>query len=137
MQPGLADPCCESQNTVIDPSSAQPDHEHDLLATQDMPKAELPASIMPPPGQVAAITLIILGIIGIAWLMIELTQFLLLVFASLVLAAVFSSLARRVCRLTGMKRGPALAIAVFLLLAIFSGAFTLFGSQIAREFEPS
>ncbi|WP_017672451.1 AI-2E family transporter [Blastomonas sp. AAP53] len=87
------------------------------------------------PGQVAAITLTVLGIVGIAWLLMELTQFLLLVFAALVLAAVFSSLARRVCRLTGMRRGPALAISVFLLLAIFSGAFTLFGSQIASEFD--
>lgn len=86
-------------------------------------------------GRVAGITLTVLAVVGVAWLLMELTQFLLLVFAALVLAAIFSSIARRVCDLTGMKRGPALAISVFLLLAVFAGAFTLFGSQIANEFD--
>ncbi|PXW78148.1 putative PurR-regulated permease PerM [Blastomonas natatoria] len=86
-------------------------------------------------GRVAAMTLTVLALVGLAWLLIELTQFLLLVFAALVLAAVFSSLARRVCGWTGMRRGPALAISVFLLLAVFAGAFTLFGSQISSEFD--
>lgn len=80
-------------------------------------------------------TVIVLAIVGIAWLLIELTEFLLLVFAALVLAAVFSSMARRVCRLTGMKRGPALGISVLALLAVFAGAFTLFGSQLSSEFD--
>lgn len=86
-------------------------------------------------GQIAAITVTVIAIIGLAWLLTELTQFLLLVFASLVLAAVFSSMARRMCRLTGMKRGPALGISVIALLAVFAGAFTLFGAQLTNEFD--
>jgi predicted PurR-regulated permease PerM len=125
---------------VIDPTT----HEKDSIAERSGSQASADsktnapisaASRIPAPGQVAAITLTILGIVGIAWLLIELTQFLLLVFAALVLAAIFSSLARRVCTLTGMNRGPALMISVLLLLAVFSGAFTLFGSQIASEFD--
>lgn len=125
---------------MIDPTT----HEKDSIAERSESQASADsktnapisaASRIPAPGQVAAITLTILGIVGIAWLLIELTQFLLLVFAALVLAAIFSSLARRVCTLTGMNRGPALMISVLLLLAVFSGAFTLFGSQIASEFD--
>lgn len=86
-------------------------------------------------GRVAAITFVVIAIIGLAWLVIELTGFLMMVFAAMVLAAIFSSLASGVCRLTGMKRGPALGISVVLLLAVFAGAFTLFGSQLASEFD--
>lgn len=111
------------------PSSSPTTHQPQPAA------AGLPQPNRKGAGQVAAITLTVLALVGLAWLLIELTQFLLLVFAALVLAAVFSSLARRVCDMTGMKRGPALAIAVFLLLAVFTGAFTLFGSQIASEFD--
>ena len=86
-------------------------------------------------GEIAAITVMIVTIVGLAWLLVELTGFLMLVFAALVIAAIFSSMARRVCKLTGMKRGPALGISVVLLLGVFAGAFTLFGSQLASEFD--
>lgn len=86
-------------------------------------------------GRVAAITLVVIAIIGLAWLLIELNGFLMMVFAALVIAAIFSSIASGVCRLTGIKRGPALGISVVLLLAVFAGAFTLFGSQLASEFD--
>lgn len=89
----------------------------------------------PKAGQIAMTTLTVLSVVGMAWLLIELTQFLLLVFAALVLAAVFSSMARRVCGLTGMKRGPALGLSVLILLVVFAGAFTLFGAQLADEFD--
>lgn len=115
------------------PNSAGPDDAQSAVSGHS--PAPPGSRAVPATGQVAAITLVILAIIGLAWLLIELTQFLLLVFASLVLAAVFSALARRVCRVTGMKRGPALALSVVLLLAVFAGAFTLFGSQLANEFD--
>jgi predicted PurR-regulated permease PerM len=99
------------------------------------PDAYVKPSRHPKAGQIAITTITVIAIVGLAWLLVELTQFLLLVFAALVLAAVFSSLARRVCRLTGMRRGPALGISVLLLLAVFTGAFTLFGSQLADEFD--
>lgn len=116
---------------VID--SASTDDRHGPSAGQ--PGLSGGAVALPKAAQIAAVTVIVLAIVGMAWLVIELVQFLLLVFASLVLAAVFAAMAARVCRLTGMQRGPALALSVLMLLAIFAGAFTLFGSQLASEFD--
>ncbi|AOG01491.1 hypothetical protein BSY18_3361 [Blastomonas sp. RAC04] len=86
-------------------------------------------------GRVAAITMVVVAILGVAWLIIELAGFLMMVFAALVLAAVFSSMASRVCRYTKMSRGPALAISVLLTIGVFAGVFTLFGSQLTNEFD--
>jgi predicted PurR-regulated permease PerM len=85
--------------------------------------------------RVAAITLTVAIILGVGWLLIKLAGFLMLVFAALVLAAIFSSLASRVSRYTGIKRGAALALSVVALLGVFAGVFTLFGAQLAREFD--
>lgn len=85
--------------------------------------------------RVAGITLVVVAILGLSWLLIELAGFLMMVFAALVLAAVFSAMAGRVCRLTGMSRGPALAISVTLIIAVFVGVFGLFGSQLTSEFD--
>lgn len=85
--------------------------------------------------RVAATTLTVVAILGLAWLAITLSGFLLLVFAALVLAAIFDSMASRATRLTGIRRGPALALSVLMLLGIFAGAFALFGAQLAREFD--
>ncbi|GGB51905.1 AI-2E family transporter [Blastomonas aquatica] len=90
---------------------------------------------MPGMGRVAAMTMVVVAILGLAWLLVELAGFLMMVFAALVLAAVFSSIASGVCRITGMNRGPALAISVLLLLGVFAGVFTLFGSQLASQFD--
>lgn len=76
-----------------------------------------------------------LAIVGLAWMLMELTRFFMLVFAAIVLAVVFNALADRLCRLSGMGRGPALAVSVLALLGIFVGAFILFGAQLAGEFD--
>lgn len=89
----------------------------------------------PEMGRVAGITLVVVAILGLAWLLIELAGFLMMIFAALVLAAVFSAMAERVCRYTGMRRGAALAISVVLTIAVFVGVFTLFGSQLTNEFD--
>ncbi|MDM7955944.1 AI-2E family transporter [Blastomonas sp.] len=86
-------------------------------------------------GRVAAMTMVVVAILGLAWLLVELAGFLMMVFAALVLAAILSSIAGGVCRVTGMSRGPALAISVVLLLGVFAGVFTLFGSQLASQFD--
>jgi predicted PurR-regulated permease PerM len=86
-------------------------------------------------GRVAAIALTVIAIIGVAWLLVTLTGFLLLVFAALVLAAIFDAMTLRVTRITRLGRGPSLALSVILLLAIFIGVFWLFGTQLAREFD--
>ena len=70
-----------------------------------------------------------------AWLLVELTEFLLLVFAALVLAAVFSSLARGSAALTDEARAMRWRSRYSCLLAVFSSVFALFGSQMASEFD--
>ena len=86
-------------------------------------------------GRVAAITVIIVSIIGVAWLLVELSGFLLLVFAALVLAAILDAMARKVIRATRMKRSFALTLSVLVLLAVFAGVFALFGTQLAGQFD--
>ncbi|MDO9369732.1 MAG: AI-2E family transporter [Sphingopyxis sp.] len=86
-------------------------------------------------GRIAAFTLIVIAIVGVAWLAVELTRFFMLVFAAIVLAAVFDAIAGWLVRRTGMKRGFALALSVAGIIAIFTGAFILFGSQLAREID--
>ncbi|UZK66603.1 AI-2E family transporter [Sphingomonas sp. M1-B02] len=85
--------------------------------------------------RIATATVTVIAIIGVAWLFLELTRFLMLVFAALVLAVVFDAMARGVSKATRMPRGPALALSIVALLALFIGAFALFGAQMAREFD--
>lgn len=86
-------------------------------------------------GRIAGATVAIVAIVGVAWLLVELTRFLMLVFAAIVLAAVFDAMASALCRRTGMKRPFALTLAILGMLALFAGVFSLFGSQLVREFD--
>lgn len=87
------------------------------------------------PAAVARSTLIVLGIVGIAWLAVELNRFFLLVFAAVVLGAVFDAITRSLCRWTGIGRSYGLTLAIIVFLGVFVGAFTLFGAQLAGEFD--
>lgn len=91
----------------------------------------LPAS----PAVVARSTLIVLAIVGLGWLLIELNRFFLLVFASLVLGAVFDAITAGICRWTGMGRSYGLTLAIVAFLGVFIGAFALFGTQMVGEFD--
>lgn len=95
-----------------------------------------PAAEPPPafaPGRIAAATLIVLALVGVALLVAQLTRFFMLVFAAIVLGAIFDAIASWLCRKTRVGRGIALALSVAGIVAIFAGAFMLFGSQLARE----
>jgi predicted PurR-regulated permease PerM len=83
----------------------------------------------------AGATLIVIAIIGLTWIAVELTRFLMLVFAAVVIAAVFDAITDWLSRRTGMTRPFALALSVTGTVALFVGAFVLFGSQLAREFD--
>lgn len=85
--------------------------------------------------RIAMIAVSILAIVGVALLLLELTNFFMLVFAAIVLAAIFDGLARQVGRLTRLGRGPALAFSIFALAAAFVAAFVFFGAQLSSEFE--
>jgi predicted PurR-regulated permease PerM len=84
---------------------------------------------------IATKTLIVISIVGLCWLVIELNRFLMLVFAAIVIAAVFDAIAGWLCRMTGMRRSIGLAISVVGMIGLFVGAFTLFGAQIGQEFD--
>jgi predicted PurR-regulated permease PerM len=86
-------------------------------------------------GRIAQATLIVVAILGLAWLAVELTRFLMLVFAAIVIAAVFDAIASWLCRKSGMRRSIALALSVIGVFILFVGAFVLFGSQVASEFD--
>ncbi|NCP13818.1 MAG: AI-2E family transporter [Sphingomonadales bacterium] len=87
------------------------------------------------PGAVALAAVITLVIAGLGWLVVELNRFFLLVFASIVLGAVFDAITGRICRVTGMGRSFGLTLAIFAFLGVFVGAFALFGTQIADQFD--
>lgn len=112
----------------------------------ETPNDETPAPIAPdePAGggeiaisarTVAQSALIVLIIAGCCWLIIELNRFFLLVFAAIVLGAVFDAITDRICRWTGIGRSYGLTLAIIGFLALFVGAFALFGTQMAREFD--
>lgn len=84
---------------------------------------------------VARSTLIILTIVGCAWLLVELNRFFLLVFAAVVLGAVFDAITDRICRWTGIARPYGMSLAIIVFLGVFVGAFALFGTQLAGEFD--
>ncbi|GGC16992.1 AI-2E family transporter [Novosphingobium endophyticum] len=79
--------------------------------------------------------MIVVAIVGLTWIAVELTRFLMLVFAAVVIAAVFDAIASWLCRKSRMTRSVALAVSVIGVIALFTGAFMLFGAQLAREFD--
>lgn len=108
-------------------NSASPDHPSLTDRSADRPPLKQ--------GQIAATTVTIVAVLGVAWLLVTLTDFLLMVFAALVLAAIFDTMTRAVQRVTGIRRGFALTVSVVALLAVFASVFTLFGTQLAGQFD--
>lgn len=85
------------------------------------------------PGRIAMAAVIVIAIAAVAWLAVSLTRFFMLVFAAVVLGAVFDAIASALVRRVRVGRGIALALSVAGIVAVFAGAFILFGSQLARE----
>lgn len=102
-------------------------------AAKSRAKAEVPPSFGP--GRIAAAAMIVLAIVAVAWIAIELTRFFMLVFAAIVLGAIFDAIASWLVRRTGMRRSFALALSVAGIVALFVGVFALFGSQLASEID--
>lgn len=85
-------------------------------------------------GRVVVAAIAILAVIAVAWMLVQLTSFLLLLFASVVLATIFDAMTSGLCRLTGWtNRGLALTISILVLLLAVAGMVALFGSQFAGE----
>lgn len=101
----------------------------------DDPERDGPRVTLAAYGRIAAATAMIVAIIGVAWLLVELSRFLLLVFSALVLAAIFEAMTRKIRGTAKMRRGFALMLSVLTLLIVFGGVFALFGTQLASEFD--
>lgn len=86
-------------------------------------------------GRVAAMTVMVLAIIGTGYLLISMMRLILLVFAATVIAVLFSAVARRIQKWTRLPRGLALALSIILLLGIVIGIFYGFGAQLVQQFD--
>lgn len=109
------------------------DRTPDAPASRVRPKASLSATH--DPARIAVAALVVLAIVGLGWMFVSLNRFFMLVFAAVVLAAVFDAIAGWICRLSGMRRPFGLALAVIGIVALVVGAFALFGTQLASEFD--
>lgn len=88
-----------------------------------------------PIGQIAAATLVVLAIVGTALLLVQLTRFFMLVFAAVVIGAIFDTIANFLFRKVHIPRAIALLLSVIGLIGVFAGVFTLFGSQLASQID--
>ncbi|HET6537108.1 MAG TPA: AI-2E family transporter [Sphingopyxis sp.] len=88
-----------------------------------------------PIGQIAAATLVVLAIVGAALLLVQLTRFFMLVFAAVVIGAIFDTIANVLCRKIHMPRPLALLVSVLGLIAIIAGVFMMFGTQLAAQMD--
>ena len=79
-------------------------------------------------------TLIVIGLVGLAYLAWSLRSVLLMVFGAVVVATLFRSLSGQFQRLR-VPEGMALALSVVTIFAIVGGAAALFGAQLVAQAE--
>jgi predicted PurR-regulated permease PerM len=77
--------------------------------------------------------LILLGILAAVALLFSLSQLLMLMFGSVVVATVLTAVAKPIQRWLRLPRGVSLTMAILLLLGLIGGAFALFGSQAIAQ----
>ncbi|MGZ9075464.1 MAG: AI-2E family transporter [Burkholderiaceae bacterium] len=75
----------------------------------------------------------VLMLVGAAWLLVELSGLLLLVFGAILVAAIFDALADPITRLTRLPERWALLAAVLLVFAVIGLSGWLFGAQINAQ----
>ena len=79
-------------------------------------------------------TLIVIGTIGLALALWQVSSVLLLSFGAVLFAIVLRAAARPITHHSGLSDGPAVGIVVFLILCLFLGMAALFGSTISSQF---
>ena len=77
----------------------------------------------------------VLLLVGLAWLLVELSGLILLVFGAVLVAVVFRALAEPIARHSRLPEPLALLIAVLIVFAIVGLSGWLFGAQIRAQFE--
>lgn len=75
----------------------------------------------------------VLLLVGLAWLLVELSGLLLLVFGAILVAAIFDALADPIARITRLPERWALLVAVLLVFAVLALSGWLFGAQINAQ----
>jgi predicted PurR-regulated permease PerM len=78
------------------------------------------------------IALALTSLFVLAWLLREL---LLTLFGAVVVATLFRAIANRICKVTKIREGAAVALAVLLVLAIAGGLVALFGAHVTQQVE--
>lgn len=77
----------------------------------------------------------VLLLVGVAWLLVELSGLVLLVFGAILVAVVFDALAEPIARITRLPERWALFVAVLLVLAVVALSGWLFGAQVRAQIE--
>ena len=75
----------------------------------------------------------VLLLVGLAWLLVELSGLLLLVFGAILVAAIFDALADPIARVTRLPERWALLVAVLLVFVVIALSGWLFGAQINAQ----
>lgn len=73
-------------------------------------------------------------LVGLAWLLLELSALLLLVFGAILVAVIFRSLAEPIARITHLPERWALLAAILLVFVAIGLSSWLFGAQIGAQF---
>lgn len=76
----------------------------------------------------------VLVLVGLAWMTIELSGLLLLLFGAVLVAVVFDALAEPIARITRLPQGWALLVAVLVVFAVLGLSGWLFGAQVLAQF---
>ena len=77
----------------------------------------------------------VLLLTGLAWLLVELSGLVLLVFGAILVAVVFDALADPIARITRLPERWALLVAVLLIFAVVGLSGWLFGAQVRDQFD--
>jgi predicted PurR-regulated permease PerM len=77
--------------------------------------------------------LILLLIVGVAALLIELSNLLILIFGAVVIAVLLTAITDPIHKYLRLGRGLSLAAAILLVLGIIGGAGTMFGAEVASQ----
>ncbi len=97
----------------------------------------------PTPGSTAGVgsdavfvrrALYLLMLIGLAWLLLALSQMLLLIFGAVLVAVIFDTLAAAISRVTHLPHRWALLAAVLVVFAVIGLSGWLFGAQVIAQF---
>ncbi|MBV9783322.1 MAG: AI-2E family transporter [Acidisphaera sp.] len=84
-------------------------------------------------GEFTLRVLILLTLVGLAAFLFKISELLLMMFGSVMLAVVLCSASYALNQRTGMRRGVALALVVVVLLLVLGGIGYLFGARIATQ----